>query len=201
MEVVVLSLFLFVVLASFPPEVSILLLNGVFFVQTALDILRSFRAKNHFSNDCRNILHNNRRQYDLVDNREEAVGDAEPLVNETDIIADLKYNSNKWFAKLLQFLQWLLENWIMKSIAFILQFVGLLGFLIFWWLKIDDQHLYVYKQALIALPFILLSMSVMWSTAFQGAIAKPSIAVGTVDVKVSARYKSSRLLLTCCCCC
>ena len=170
------SSLLFLVLTELSPGVAILVLNGVFFVQTAIDICTSFRnRKKCCSENCDIRRHGARHDYAQVGGHLEE----EPLMD------DLKGQQGQQGGDenhSMTFLQRMLGHNVVKIVALLLQLGGLVGLISFWADRDTDNN----NKPLIGLPFVLLSLSFIWSNRFQEAIAKSNHK----NKKVTARYKS-----------
>ena len=186
-------LLVFIILASFPMGVSILLLNGVFLFQIALDVRKTFRNRKCVPRNCRTRIHSHREDY--VEMSGEGGEDRRSLLRSMEEDAEghifVEARSYKW----LKHLDRWLENWIVKSVALLLQIVSLCGFLIFWVLKMHGDHSltdsrYFYMRSLISLPLVLLCMSLMWTNLYQERIASIK---KTAILERTSRYKSSKI--------
>ena len=181
------STLLFLVLTELSPGVAILVLNGVFLIQTAIDVYSSFRnRKKCLSDSCNGHRHGDYTE--MNDHAEEK----ELLVD------DLEQGQGQEQGRFMAFLsrlQCVLEHYVVKVVALLLQLGGLVGLIAFWAVKVlTAENLpakkNVYMKPLIGLPLVLLSLSFIWSNRFQEAIAKPNLKLNK-DKKVTARYKSS----------
>ena len=182
-------LLVFIVLASFPVGVSILLLNGVFLFQIALDVRKTFRTRK-----CVPRNRNSHRK-DYAEMSGEGGEDRRSLLRSMEEDVEGHIFGEAWSYKWLKHLDRWLENWIVKSVALLLQIVGLCGFLIFWISEMYGDHSltgsrYFYTRSLIFLPLVLLCMSLMWTNLYQERIASIK---KTAILKRTSRYKSSKI--------
>ena len=171
LEVFTISTFVFLVLSYLPPNISILILSGVFFVQICIDIKRAPWKPAPAS----------RHQYHNLE--------MEAPVKPSQL--------SLWLATLKEWFRQLLENRTVKIVALVLQAVGILVLTIFLGVKKRDidrgGSVAVSKilRPVIALPIALLIISFIWSDKVQKLIAHTNHIVGECR---TARYKSSKLL-------
>ncbi len=175
-------LLVYVVLVIFPIGVSILLLHGVFVFQIAVDVKRTYSTKKCVHKNCQSPMALLRRfGYNNVDES------GNPLLDEHE------EEPRTWLYKALKFVDYILENWVTKSVALLLQCVGFFVFLLFWSLKVMHNDDF-YMCAIIGLPVVVLCMSVLWSNLYQEGIAMPTKRQGgrgsDDSSKKNARYKS-----------
>ena len=152
-------LLVFIILASFPMGVSILLLNGVFLFQIALDVRKTFRNRKCLPKNRRTRIHSHREDY--VEMSGEGGEDRRSLLRSMEEDAEGHIFVEAWSYKWLKHLDRWLENWIVKSVALLIQIVSLCSFLIFWVFKMHSDHSltdsrYFYTRSLISLPLVLL---------------------------------------------
>lgn len=185
-EVLAMCTLIFLVLPELSPGVAMLALNGVFLVQIIFDVHSSFRAKQCSTEECNVRRYTTRNGYSQVGRVESP--ERQPLFHQAD---DGRY---KHLMKFLRPLQHILESYVVKVIAGILQLVGVAGLIGYWIYVVKarksagrDQ---VYLHPLIGLPFVLLALSMIWSNRFQEWIAESNTRKD--GNKVSARYKSSK---------
>ena len=173
-EVIAMSTLLFLVLTELSPGEAILILNGVFLVQTAIDVHTSFRnRKKHFLDDYSTQRCGDRHEYNQMDNcPEEILMITNPGAGGRQV-DDMMHEC-------------FLNHYVVKAVALLLQVGGLVSLISFW--AVPPASDMVHKKALIGLPFILLSLSLIWSNWFQEAIAKSNYLDKT------ARYKSSEFM-------
>ena len=197
LEVFGMCLLVFIVLAAFPVGVSILLLSGVFFFQIAIDMLRLYCSK-HWKN-CKDKFKPLRKGYGKIhDNSGRGNEDCCPLLLDTEEVIDEDE------CKVLKILGSVLDNPYVKFIALVMQGIGLTGVLIFWiytmlgntFMKLDRMMKYFYLCPLVALPMVILSMSLIWSNIYQEGIASTKHrarkdGVENESQERTARYKSS----------
>jgi len=199
-------LLVYVVLVTFPASVSILLLHTVFVFQIAIDIVQTYRTRKCMPRQFGKYgMIRRRRQYgnleeDSADDKNQLLGSWEEM-KKNGLRTELVHN-------LLNVLDYFLENWIAKVVAFILQGVGLAAFLIFWAIEMiekkkdfyipKNKRAHFFMRSLIILPLVVLCMSVMWTTMYQNGIARPKRSKsgqknGNKPMnKRNARYKSSK---------
>ena len=194
LEVVGMCLLVYVVLATLPAPVSALLLHTVFFFQIAIDIWKTYSTRKCMPRKFGNynvIRHTERKHYDDLEGGADKADDTKSLLDSFEEMK--KASKTERLYKLLNMAEYLLENWIAKVLAFLLQGIGLAAFLIFWAMKLHSENDRFYMSSLIILPLVLLCMSGMWTSKFQNWIAKPKIRDGSKPAhKRSARYKSSK---------
>ena len=169
---------IFLVLTELSPGVAILVLNGVFIVQTLIDIPNAFRRQSCRNRQDCNLRHCHRAGYRIVGTNEvqSIVGGGNQGKEDKTL-----------FDKCLQHLQCFLEYYVVKVVALILQVLGVAG-LIAYCIYVPERK--TYFRALIGLPLVLLALSAIWCNRFQEAMAKSHVR--NDDIKVSARYKSSK---------
>ncbi len=201
MEVVAMSLLVFLVLTELSPSVSILVLSGVFMVQTFIDAYTAFR-KCRDDNKC--PMQGRRRGYDEVGEANHQEG--QPFMNQEE------EGETKRYVRVLQRLHSISENYVVKVFATLLQLLGVFGissFFIYMMVKgsAKGEVDYIYMRPVISLPFVLLILSMIWSNRFQEAIARPDRKTTDQQKRttktsreehkksiITARYKSSKLL-------
>lgn len=170
-EVTAMSIFVFLALGNLPPHVSLFLLNGVFIAQTAIDAVRTpFRLPNN----CRGCSYNS-------------------LEDQSPHNPTTKFEVYK--LKLKSFFCTLLENKLVKVLAFLGQIGGIVGLAVYLGTKGDldgDADTTLYIRPIVAFLVVLLVLSVAWSDKVQIWITKARNKVGWSD---NARYKSSKLLV------
>ena len=166
------SIFVYLVLSELHPAVSILVLNGVFFAHIAIDLYSSYYKKTNCNpNNYQNQLQ--RREYTELNENNEAESD--PFVTRDPVV---NQDRNKLYHKMKNPL---------KVAGFLLQLIGLVSIFFFCFMVEKKENEYSYLRPLIALPLVLLVMSIIWSNRFQEATAKPYLLTCN---KVSSRYKS-----------
>ena len=167
LEVFTISTFVFLVLSYLPPNVSILILSGVFPVQIIIDIY------------CNRVPCKpspaTRRQYQNLDMMVTPV------------------RPSKRLAVLKEYSRMALENKVVKYIALVLQVGGILGLAIFLGVRRPEgTALSKILRPIIAFPIALLIMSFIWSDKVQKLIAHTKRKVGK---SCTARYKSSKFII------
>ena len=172
-EVIAMSTLLFLVLTELSPVVSILVLNGVFFVQPFIDICTS--RKKCFSDNC------NIRKSDTGTRSGYAQVEEKPLINE----GQGPRGDKKCFMVFQSWLRCVLEHCVVKVVALLLQLGGLVGLIIFWAVKMHNM------KPLISLPLVLISLSFVWSNRFQEAIARPDLKAKNVTESQEAITNSN----------
>lgn len=185
-EVIAMCTLVFLVLTELSPGVAVLVLNGVFLVQILIDVRSSFRTQQCATENCNVRRHTVRQGYNVVGQDDSP--EHQPFLDQVD---DGRY---KTLLRILRRVKCILECYVVKIIAALLQFVGVAGLIGFWIYVVRSGNSAgkesVYLHPLIGLPFVLLALSMIWSNSFQEAIAR-SNNLRADDKKVSARYKSS----------
>ena len=148
MEVLAISIFVFLVLSSLPPDVSILLLNGLFIVQISIDVYhtRCVPSSTH------------RNGYD-----------------EIELSGNLRSERLK---RITETIRMIFENRIIKLIALGLQFTGIVGLAIYLGLTMKAGEDAKILRVVIAFPLVLFVMSFIWSNWTQKLIAMTKNRVG-----------------------
>lgn len=191
LEVGAISVFVFLVMAELPPDISLLLLCGVFICQIAVDLwyVDSCIVKN---------IHQCVRKRDgcnIVRNRPgglEASEGSETSSNPGSEKATVKVMTEPKTRKVTivyNCFEMLLENKIVKSIALILQLASLVFFICRWCyvFMMSDGSLLYGTRILTAAPLCLIVLSLVWTNKFHEWIA----SVGRAEGK-TARFKSSK---------
>ena len=178
---------LFLVMTELSPGVSILALSGVFMVQTVIDAYDAFRKK-QCGDDCNIRRAASRRGYTNV-------GGANHNENRPLMVNPDEEEENQRCISVLQRLNCILESYVVKVIAAILQYAGVLGLVSFFiYMLVTGSSRkgvdHVYMRPVISLPLVFLSLSIIWSNKFQEAIARPK---RSQNRNATARYKSSEL--------
>ena len=179
----------FLVLTELSPGVAILVLNGVFIVQIIIDVQSSLRERQCINDNC-NLRRRGYRGVNEPDNLEQ-----QPLNYVPAPVQEGKY---KHFMKFLKQLQRITDFYAVKIVAGLLQVIGVVGLIGYWIAVVKSGKSAgkpnVYLHPLIGLPFVLLTLSTIWSNRFQEAIARSNVRKD--DKKISARYKSSKCFLS-----
>ena len=165
-----------------------LLLNGVFICQIALDLWRT----NHWcccDQTCFQCVRRNQTRVNFTDYSD--------LDNSNGVAQG---GSLKKVRLIIDFFETLLENRATKVIALALQFAGVSFFIVCWLIVMSEQNVgirYIYKlRPMIGLPLSLLALSFIWSNKVQEWIAKPDNTLfNDGREKRTARYKSSTYTL------
>ena len=169
------SLFIFLVMAELPSDLSILLLNGIFFGQSFID-------------SCCCLFNHSYKGYKEVYMHDDDAGKDQTCLSQH--CESLKY---------------LIEHKIVKAVAFIFQLIGLTGFILLWLFqdflssKAEGfKTTYLRLRLMLALPLCLIFCSVIWTNKFQEKMHKSKIRkkYETEDLDEdsqngqTARYKS-----------
>lgn len=148
MEVLAISIFVFLVLCYLPPDVSILLLNGLFVVQISIDVYHTHCIPSS----------THRHGYD-----------------EIELPESLRSERLKRISEVVRMI---FENRIIKLIALGLQFGGIVGLAIYIGLTMNAGGDGKILRVVIAFPLVLLVMSFIWSNWVQKLIAATKNRVG-----------------------
>jgi len=162
-EVLAISVFVFLVLSYLPPDISILLLNGVFLAQIAIDVLHT---------PCKpsSEIRNGYNDLELT----------------TDSNSLLRSEKMKQFSGRIRML---FENKSIKLIALGLHFAGIVCLAVYMGLIMQVHGGDKLLGSMIAFPLVLVAISFIWSDSVQHWMAKTK---KKVDEFHSARYKSSK---------
>ena len=168
------TIFVYLILPELSPGVGILLLCGVFTFQICVDFVRTpnrFWGQN-MGLCCRDVERNG---YNAVPAQQ--------------------VRSTKWsFVRyLVCIVQVLLENKITKAIAFLLQVVGIFGFIGIWVLLVRKFD-YNMTRPMIGYPLVVFALSVIWSNFYQEKIAAVPLTTSSIE-GVTARFKSSEYMV------
>ena len=172
---IAICVFVFLVLAGFPPGISIFLLSGVVFCQIAVDFF--YTKKNCCGIDCSKLNSSDRNGYE---NLQKGAAQS-PSMGKTQ--------------KIFGFLNMVFENRIIKLLALFLQLASIITFIVLWACFYTGPYhelpMFSNKlRPLIALPLCLIVLSVIWTNKFQDYIAK--IYTHQIHDDRTARYKSSK---------
>lgn len=191
LEVGAISVFVFLVLAELPPDISIFLLSGVFICQFAFDAF--YTKKVCCGLDCK--IKRNTNYSDLDDSSQgpEQNGGLSPEDANTAATTSVKQLGG--LHKCLDILKSLLENKTVKILALCLQVSSMVVFIAMWctvFMSYENTHLTLtYKiRPMIAMPICLLVLSFLWTHKYQEWITKVNKRF-TGDNQ-TARYKSSK---------
>ena len=184
LEVFTISTFVFLVLSYLPPNVSILILSGVFPVQIFIDI--------YYNRVPWKPSPATRQHYQNLDMMATPIGPSKLALR---------------LAVLKEYFRMLLENKVVKYIALVLQVGGILGLAIDLRvrskahmngtaLSMESNRIALSNanilHPIIAFPIALLIMSFIWSDKVQKLIAHTKRKVGKSR---TARYKSSKFVI------
>ena len=169
LEVLAMTVLVYLVLPQLSPGVGMLLLCGVFFFQIVID---KFKTPHWYwcqNNRCSCAAHE-RNGYDLLRTSQQKQSIMERFV---------------------RFMQIILENKMMKIIALLLQIFGVIGFTAAWVVGINTDEFDV-TRPLVGGPLAILVLSFVWSTWFQKKVNEPDRR--DLQRNVTARYKSGKLV-------
>lgn len=163
MEVLAMTVFVYLVLPEFSPGVGILLLCGNFIVQVFMDIRKApwSRCLNRNSKDSR-YEHN--------------------LLPKPDRV-------NQKFEHIARIVQICSENKVTKFIIFSLQVISLFFFIVIWIYGMQGYGQNLFLRSTIGGPLCILVLSFMWSDWFQTKIVIP-YKKNLEREDITARYKS-----------
>ena len=138
------SVFVFLVLSYLPPDISILLLNGVFLAQIGVDVLRT---------PCRpsSEIRNGYDELELT----------------TDSTSLLRSENVK---RLSGIIRMIFENKTIKLIALGVHFAGIVTLAVYvgYIMRAEEKLL----RSVIAFPIVLIAMSIVWCDPVQHLMAK-----------------------------
>ena len=66
----------------------------------------------------------------------------------------------------------IIENKIVKVLAFLLQLIGIVGFIAVWTIKSKEPN-YKLHRPVIGYPLVIVVLSILWTNVFQEFIAEP----------------------------
>ena len=180
------SIFLFLVMSNLPPSISILLLNGVFIVQIAIDVWYSKWPSHRCSRDAIDVC----SEFKRWKRSRSSHDDYNPLDSTSPTKSKSSKMSWKRLRRMIEALpKSILENKLAKIVSFLLQFAGIVGLAIYVGVKSHGRHFNKVLYLVFAFPITLLVMSAIWSNKFQRWMACPQ----KVDnCNYTARYKSSK---------
>ena len=192
-EVIAVSLFVFLVMADLPPDISILLLSGIFSIQFLVDGCRRCLPKCCCCSSIKNLM---------------CSGYSDIPKSKKRLTTGMKtaYNCSERF----------FECKLIKILAFFFQVGGLIAFYIFWFhliftssevaedLDPDEKYKDFIKRVrpMIALPFCLFFLSLIWINKVQewmqakddrqenGQVQEENHIRRTIKPGQTARYKS-----------
>ncbi len=189
-------MFVMLVMTELPPDISLLLLCGVFVTQLVLDAV--YTEKICCKLTC-SVPRNEMRGYRNLDGDDDSIfkssgdysNDPNQEQNETTISG---VHLGK-MRKFLRFLKFILENKIVKIFAVLLQLSSVVVFIVLWYTvffpSVTSDYNFYKLLPIIAFPICLLILSVIWTNKYQIWIAKAQNTPITSETKAEARYKSS----------
>lgn len=185
LEVLAITVFVYLVLPEIPSGIGILLLCGVFSFQTLVDIKMIMNQKKQ-KKPCQRRM---RSRGDYFSIRDSDISDQ----NLSDPVDPRK-------CSVMYFIAILLENIIVKGLVLLFQFIGIVGFSIAWGFKSQEHTYDLILQPVIGYPMVAFVLSVLWSNFFQTEISKPKQEPENkpmVEEKeiIKARFKSSKYVL------
>ncbi len=206
LEVGAISVFVFLVMAELPPDISLLLLCGVIFCQIAVDwwhMQGICDCAKDISQSLRET-YQSLRGYENINNLERRPGleagleEADSLEASHDALsissvydhgrAQIGVRKPQKVMIVYNCFKALLENRIVKFIALLVQFASVVVFIGLWChvFIASNGSLCYGLRTIIAAPLCLIVLSIVWTNKFQEWIA----SVNQAKAK-TARYKSS----------
>ncbi len=188
LEVGAISVFVFLVMAELPPDISLLLLCGVFMSQIAVDIV--YTKKMCCVLGC-TLPSNEMRAYRNIDDST-LDSSSEHAAEQTErTISGVHLGKMR---KFLGVLKLLLENKTVKVFALFLQLSSIIVFIALWCLVFMSSTNLYKTRPMIALPICLLVLSALWTNKYQVWITKRNRHPSSDTI--TARYKSSKKVAT-----
>ena len=166
-EVLAMSTFVFSVLCYLTPDIALLSMSGVFLVQLLLDV---YYVPCKYK--CQQCI-----QYEPMD---------EELQPQSVILGPA---ADRRIRRVQQCFEFLLENKLVRSVAFGLQLLGLVGLIVCIGLHLDkEKELEYHLPPIVALPLTTLALSIMWSNKVQECVLTTKNT--TCNNSTNARYKA-----------
>lgn len=153
LEVFATTVFVYLVLPEIPSGIGILLLCGVFSFQTLVDIRNQNRHQMKPTKQ-------KRTKGGYLRIQDSDTGDQD----QSDLVDSYKCSV----------MYFILEDRIVKILALLIQFIGIVGFSMSWGLKSKEYTYDFIVQPVIGYPLVAFVLSVLWSNFFQTVIAKPN---------------------------
>ena len=181
------SCFVFSVLCFLTPDLALLSMQAVFFIQFLLDVYYTPSICK-----CKGQPRKSRNDYSSLD----------PEMNSCTCLGNNESNERfsgtilqQRLLKVKNFFRLLLENKQARFLAFFLQFTGIGALIAFVVIRHAQDHDVNAKQEVYLLPVIVLplsvtALSVVWSNKVQEYLATPESA--TCNPPFNARYKASK---------
>lgn len=194
-EVLAISTFVFSFLCHVTPKLALFSMSSLFVFQFFLDIFYTEK----FACSCpprTTDNHQSREGYDTIDMQETGTllenrhSQVQPVLQRRgdNFFSNAIFASERIALKIKQVLGNLLQNKIVKTIAFLLQVVGTLALAVLIWKEVHKSDPKGYLKPIIGLPLSVIVLSIIWSNKVQEFIAAP----GNTSCKLpySARYKA-----------
>lgn len=156
-EVFAMTIFVYLILPEVSSVAGILLLSGVFVAQIAIDIYNTpipYFGSHHQKYSC---LKRQRKEYHRLHSPETS-----PMTS----VTVRQSHSVCLIAEII------IENKMVKILAFSLQLTGIIGFSALWSKLSMDAH-YKSYWTIIGYPIVIIVLSIIWSNVFQEQIAEP----------------------------
>ena len=154
--------FVYLVLPEVSSGIGIMLLCGVFISQILIDIYKT--PVPNFGSSCQmctcDCLRSQRQEYDRLQSY--------PHQNTDTSYFDQEGQSEYLYSKAGV----IIENKIVKVIAFLFQLTGIAGFIVLWITKSNENN-YNFYRPVFGYLFVIVVLSILWTNIFQEFIAEP----------------------------
>ena len=152
--------FVYLVLPEVSSGIGIMLLCGVFISQILVDFYKT--PVPQFGTYCQkctcNCQRSRRQEYHRLQS------DPQPNTDTPCIL----HERHSMYSKAGV----IIENKIVKVLAFLLQLIGIVGFIVVWTIKSKEPN-YKLHRPVIGYPLVIVVLSILWTNVFQEFIAEP----------------------------